>query len=239
MKIVSEISVGISLDLSLVVDFRSVSESIKRVRERHLEFDEKGLLNYLGNVNDILNSRRAPSGLEEMLEGENLRLRMREHYVVASCVYLFAQPLLDFEIPSKTRNRFNTLIRQKYRVIDPFNLYLKRAEDSDELLDEEEAREIKKFINPANEHLKQGFSGSRNAITVLFNELTYWAGELQAKNYSEQNHFMFVGLYHVCLPLLGIKENDPRFTRFTIVDRWIKDHFGEFVFQLPEYFEER
>ena len=70
----------------------------------------------------------------------------------------------------------------------------------------------------------------------MCNELTHWGGKLKAETYSEEDHFMFVGLYHVCLPLLGIKENDSRFTRFALADKWVKERFGEFVFELPEYF---
>jgi hypothetical protein len=226
---------GMELNLENLLRLDNVANIIEEIRHsKRLNFDRQGIENYLDEVNGILENRTESS--EEM----------RRNYVMASCIYLFGEPLLQMKISNKTKQKFNDLIWRKYEVEHPLKLSFREANYNEQTSSDEEYEELEidKFVKivhgviskPVQGEIHTDFSATEKSKGKIVRELNLLSSGINSpKKYSRDNHFIFVGLYDVCLPILGA---DKERETFQNTDEMLKTKYGEFVFEIPEFDEE-
>ena len=53
------------------------------------------------------------------------------------------------------------------------------------------------------------------------------------QDYSKRNHFSFVGYTEICAPLFGVKVKQAKVQE---IDLLLREKYGIFLIQLPDYF---
>ncbi len=224
LEMIATSSTSMNINLELVLHTEAIAEILsERRNSKKLTFEKKKLESYLSEFNIHLEKNDLPS------------IEMKRDYVTASCIYIFGEPILGLDINPDLKKSFYHFCWRKFGIENPLNLYFRRANYDEEKSENEEYEDKTEYLAVDEKTIQKDFAGSEKTKEKILRELNEISGNLlNDKKYSEDNHFTFIGMKDVCLPLLGIHEQRNNFSE---TEKMLKEKYGVFVFEIP-YFDE-
>ena len=213
---------SLEMDMRLMRRFEDVAKIIHKIRERNLNFSRKGFDGFLNKVNNIFRGY-------EKIDSE----LFIDYHLTAACIYVFADPLLELMISQERKDFYSRLISKKSDTDNPLDLFFRKAHSDEKIEEEFEEKYLEDFIGIGRGIVQANSFGTDECVSKIENELRILSADLEnEKKYTEQKHFMFVGLQDVCLPLL------KRYHRGKEVERvydYLIRKYGEFYLKLPNF----
>ncbi len=197
---------------------------IKRV------FEMQNFFNGLQKKDDIENHIQKVTG---MLFDRSLPTEILfRNYISAAAACVFVQPLIVKSLDDKIVKNFVDVIRKSpYFLEDPLLLF--HDADSGYLLETESIRsEFNSSIIDIDKDeimFAQKFDRSDNFKRKMREKLIEVSNSLY-HNYSEIGYFSFIGLYHVCLPIFGVRNSRRDYS--TLYEK-LKETHGTFHLTVP------
>lgn len=175
--------------------------------------------NYLRNAHDDLFKR------------EKSWPELRQEYLTSASIYAFAQPLLFHNLDPTYLAQFKRIIRRSpYSLEQPLLLFI----DGTEAVHE---HEIDEEFHARLVHLEMGlvdgehFDRSGQFNRTLQEKRRFVAGKLRG-DYHEADHFTFIGLHDVCIPLFGDTRHGEEYKD---LHRTLEEQNGTYYLPIPSF----
>ncbi len=172
--------------------------------------------------------------VERTLDKETLR----QHYIVAASLVLFARHLLNLGIEEVSVSAFERLLRHPpHNIEKPLGLIFK-ASDGGDLVELNGAHLSSGGLLEVSEESEAGgprFKTSDRVQATIEDALREVRAEI-SHGYRYALHFAFIGYHHVCLPIFNIRSSSE--TADLILSEELRVHRGRFFLQMPEFLSE-